>query len=279
MKNLLKTTGAENKEMTYTGIMSNELPASLAGTKVEQARSFISEIFGSVRIVIVDGKVMMVGKDVAECLGYKNTRDAINSHCKGVVKHDILTNGGIQEMTLITEYDVIRLVTKSRLPKAEEFEKWVFEELVPQTLATGGYIPIGEHDEEIDILKKSLEIAENTVKLMTQQLDNKELRIKRLENKSNAFEKLAINRDNMLLRDFLSEHNINMSDQSVFKKLTENGHIEKNEHNRYRKTEKLKEREATTGKEFFTLGGKNGDTLVVTPYGQAWLIHLCENKF
>lgn len=269
MKNLLQATGAEKFGFELLNFKGNDIET-----------------------INYNGVQLFNPKHIGACLDI--TDSALRNHLAEMnEKQRIkLTNAMISNVLLtdnrklhntgevfITESGVYNLLIKSRKPEAIAFQNWITDEVLPQIRQTGGYIPISEYDEEIDILKKSLEIAENTVKLMTQQLDNKELRIKRLENKSNAFEKLAINRDNMLLRDFLSEHNINMSDQSVFKKLTENGHIEKNEHNRYRKTEKLKEREATTGKEFFTLGGKNGDTLVVTPYGQAWLIHLCENKF
>ena len=161
---VMEVVGTENKEMTYTGIMNNSLPVALTGTKVAQAREFMSEIFGSVRTVTVNGKVWFVGKDIAKCLGYKDTAQAIRNHCKGVVETTTPTAGGVQTVKIINEYDVIRLVVKSRLHKAQEFEAWVFEEVIPQTLKTGGYIPVGEQDTEETIQQRAQEIAEETIK-------------------------------------------------------------------------------------------------------------------
>ena len=43
-------------------------------------------------------------------------------------------------MTLIPEGDVYRLIMKSKLPSAEKFESWVFDEVLPTIRKTGGYI-------------------------------------------------------------------------------------------------------------------------------------------
>jgi len=64
---------------------------------------------------------------VAKSLGYRNPSDAINRHCKprGIVKRDTPTSSGSQQMTLINEPNVYRLVSKSELPSAERFEEWM----------------------------------------------------------------------------------------------------------------------------------------------------------
>lgn len=101
---------------------------------------FENEKFGKVRTVIRnDGEPLFCGKDVADALGYERARDAISAHCKGAVKHRILTNGGVQEMSFITEGDLYRLVCSSKLPKAQEFEEWVFDEVLPSIRKTGVY--------------------------------------------------------------------------------------------------------------------------------------------
>jgi prophage antirepressor-like protein len=73
-------------------------------------------------------------------LGYSNTTDAINRHCKGVVKHDTLTKGGTQKTNFIPEGDLYRLIISSKLPSAEKFEKWVFDEVLPTIRRTGMYM-------------------------------------------------------------------------------------------------------------------------------------------
>ena len=67
----------------------------------------------------------------AAALGYSRPHEAIKDHCKGVVKRDTLTEGGEQELSFIPEGDVYRLVCNSKLPSAEKFERWVFDEVLP----------------------------------------------------------------------------------------------------------------------------------------------------
>lgn len=87
-----------------------------------------------------DGSVLFVGKDIATALGYERPNDAINAHCKGAVKHRPLkTEGGTQKVRVISEPDVYRLIVKSKLPSAEKFERWVFEEVIPSLRKTGSY--------------------------------------------------------------------------------------------------------------------------------------------
>lgn len=110
---------------------------------------FQSEQFGTVRTLDEDGKILFCGTDVAKALGYANSRDALRRHCKGVVKHDIGVQTGMKtdgtpatqkmEMLFITEGDLYRLITHSRLPAAEAFEKWVFDEVLPTIRKTGQY--------------------------------------------------------------------------------------------------------------------------------------------
>ena len=102
--------------------------------------TFRNQEFGSVRIIRDDGRLLFCGADVAFALGYKNPRKALIDHCKGVTKRDTLTAGGIQSLSYIPEGDVYRLIVHSRLPSAERFEKWVFEEVLPSIRQTGGYM-------------------------------------------------------------------------------------------------------------------------------------------
>jgi prophage antirepressor-like protein len=98
-----------------------------------------------VRVIIIDGTEWWVGKDVAESLKYKDTVNAIKLHCDGVVKYHPIVDSleRTQEVRIINEGDVFRLITRSNLPEARRFEKWLFEEVLPQIRKTGAYIPEG----------------------------------------------------------------------------------------------------------------------------------------
>ena len=103
-------------------------------------KTFVNEEFGSVRTIEENGKVLFCGSDVAKALGYRRPKDAINAHCKGAVKRRLLTNGGAQEMKMISEGDVYRLISHSRPPYAEKFEGWIFDDVLPTIRRTGGYV-------------------------------------------------------------------------------------------------------------------------------------------
>ena len=104
---------------------------------------FSHESFGNVRITMIDGNPWFVARDVAECLGYINTPKAIIDHCK----HAKILKGSDSEhltssprgMNTIPESDVYRLVMRSNLPKAVEFQDWICEEVLPSIRKTGGY--------------------------------------------------------------------------------------------------------------------------------------------
>lgn len=104
---------------------------------------FNNREFGSIRIINENGTLLFCGADVASALGYVNSRKALIDHCKGVTKRDTLTAGGVQSLSYITEGDVYRLIAHSRLPSAERFEKWVFDEVLPTIRQTGGYMTDG----------------------------------------------------------------------------------------------------------------------------------------
>lgn len=106
---------------------------------MKELQVFKSEDFGNVRTAEENGRILFCGSDVAKALGYALPRKAIIDHCKGVLKRNTPTNGGMQEMAFIPEGDVYRLITHSKLPAADKFERWVFDEVLPSIRRTGGY--------------------------------------------------------------------------------------------------------------------------------------------
>ena len=107
---------------------------------MNQMEIFKNPEFGSIRTFEQDDKVLFCGKDIAKALGYQRTADAITAHCKGVCVLPTPSNGGIQRMKFIPEGDVYRLIVHSKLPSAERFERWVFDEVLPSIRKHGAYI-------------------------------------------------------------------------------------------------------------------------------------------
>ncbi|MGN0553148.1 MAG: Bro-N domain-containing protein [Oscillospiraceae bacterium] len=102
---------------------------------------FSNSEFGELGIMLIDGKEYFPAIHCAKILGYANPRDAIQKHCKteGVANCDVLTNGGKQSVKYINESNLYRLIVSSKLPAAEKFERWVFDEVLPSIRQTGGY--------------------------------------------------------------------------------------------------------------------------------------------
>jgi prophage antirepressor-like protein len=97
--------------------------------------------FGSIRTIEIDDMPWFVGKDVADILGYSNSRKALIDHVdvddKGATKCDTL--GGKQELTIINKSGLYSLIFSSKLPAAKKFKHWVTSEVLPSIRKTGNY--------------------------------------------------------------------------------------------------------------------------------------------
>lgn len=106
---------------------------------MNELQIFESPQFGQIRTKEINEKIYFSAKDVASALGYVEPAKAMRTHCKNVVAVTFETAGGKQLVRFIPEGDVYRLIVKSKLPSAEKFEKWVFEEVLPSIRKHGLY--------------------------------------------------------------------------------------------------------------------------------------------
>lgn len=124
-----------------------------------------------IRTVLIDGVPFWIARDLTNILGYANYSDAISRHCRGIVKHyPLQTKGGLQEVRLLSEPDMYRLIVKSNLPSAEKFEKWVFEDVLPSIRKTGQY-GVKAPSNLIEALKLALEQAEQIEEMKPKALE------------------------------------------------------------------------------------------------------------
>ena len=130
--------------------------------KAQKETSMQTFLFESnnVRVVMKDEEPWFVAKDVAEVLGYVNSRKAIADHCKAV---DTVTirdgSSGNPNMTIIPERDMYRLIMRSKLPAAERFEEWVVGEVLPSIRKYGAYATQ-------DLLDRMLEDPDYAINLL-----------------------------------------------------------------------------------------------------------------
>ena len=113
-------------------------------------RLFNNSQFGTLEVVLINGKEYFPATDCAKMLGYADPHKAIKQHCRedGWVNHPVVSEttnqyGVTTKQTVqkkyITEGNLYRLISHSKLPAAEKFEKWIFDEVIPSIRATGGY--------------------------------------------------------------------------------------------------------------------------------------------
>ncbi|MCK1198577.1 phage antirepressor [Streptococcus uberis] len=105
----------------------------------------MNEIFSfkgqEVRTVTIDNEPYFVGKDVADILGYSNSRDALSKHVDSDDKltSHIATAGQNRNQTIINESGLYSLILSSKLPQAKEFKRWVTSEVLPAIRKHGMY--------------------------------------------------------------------------------------------------------------------------------------------
>lgn len=173
------------------------------------------------------GEPWFVGKDVAEVLGYANTKDALAKHVDPEDKlgSQIATSGQRREMTLINESGLYSLIMASKLPQAKEFKRWVTNVVLPQIRKTGGYIPVKEEDDEKTILCKALMIYKRTLEQKEELIEAQ----KPLVNFANA---VTACEDSILIRDLaklITQNGIPIGQARLFYWLRLKGYLFKKE--------------------------------------------------
>ena len=118
--------------------------ASMSSARASAPGTFVFPVTRQkVRTVWHEGNVWFVANDVSACLGFARPEKAIIDHCNHAKTLKGPESGGLTSsprgINIIPESDVYRLVMRSKLPAAEQFQTWVCEEVLPSIRKTGGY--------------------------------------------------------------------------------------------------------------------------------------------
>lgn len=150
--------------------------------------------FGKLTVMEKDGEFFFIGKEVAEKLGYANTRDALVRHVDTDDKADVVFHDGRQRrnMVSINESGLYSLILSSKLPQAKDFKRWITTEVLPSIRKNGGYL---KNQEKMS----NEEILANAVLLANHLIAEKEKIIEDLEPKAKYFDELV---NNNLLTNF-----------------------------------------------------------------------------
>lgn len=159
-----------------------------------QLEIFENRNLGKLRVLEKDGEVWFVGKDLAEVLGYTNSRKAIKDHVdfedirilksNEAVTFDVPNRG----LTLINESGLYALIFASELPSARAFKRWVTKEVLPSIRKRGYYIDRSALKLELteELLSGYDELHKDKAKLLKQDLLQSlkdQIKVLRAENK------------------------------------------------------------------------------------------------
>ena len=188
-----------------------------------------------VRTLTIDGEPYFVGKEVAEILGYSNTRDALLNHVdnddKRIIQRSQNTTLEIPNrgLTVINESGVYSLVFGSKLEKAKEFKRWVTAEVLPAIRKRGMYATPQTAEkilEDPDFLIKALQdLKQEREKRKALETENKSMQPKAL-----FADAVATSKTSILIGDLakiLKQNGVNIGQKRLFEWLRDHGYLVK----------------------------------------------------
>lgn len=237
--------------------------------------------FGDLRTCVEqDGTVLFRATDVADALGYSNKMQAIRAHCKGVREISTPSNGGMQQAKFITESDVLRLIVSSKLPAAQAYEAWVFEEVLPSIHKHGGYLTPEKMEEALldpdTIIRLATDLKAERAKRAQLQAENDAMAPKAL-----FADAVSASSTSILvgeLAKLLRQNGVEIGQNRLFAWLRENGYLMKAGSSYNMPTQRAMDMGLFTIKET-TITHSDGHTTIsktpkVTGKGQQYFVNL-----
>lgn len=201
---------------------------------MKELKIFKNKQFGEVRVLDKDGEPWFAGKDVAEILGYSNTKDAIAAHVdtedKTIIqKSDFPTldipNRG---MTVINESGLYSLMLSSKLPQAKQFKHWVTSEVLPSIRKHGGYIAGQETLSDDELLARAVMVANSKIAERDKLIAEKDVQIQQMKPKEVFADAVATSQTSILIGELaklLRQNGVEIGQNRLFAWLRENGYL------------------------------------------------------
>lgn len=179
-----------------------------------------------IRALTIEGEPYFVGKDVAEVLGYSNSRKAIADHVdsedKGVTK--CYTLGGTQQTTIINESGLYSLILSSKLPDAKKFKHWVTSEVLPTIRKHGAYMT----DQKAAAIVTDKGSLADLLQQAAEQLKRKDIQIEQMKPKALFADAVSTSGTPILvgeLAKILHQNGVSMGQNRMFRWLRDNGYL------------------------------------------------------
>ena len=194
---------------------------------MNELQIFKNAEFGEVRVVEHEGQPWFVASDVAKALGYENPSRDVQRHCKKVNKFSHTDSVGTP-YNIITESDVYRLVMRSNLPKAIEFQDWICEEVIPSLRKTGGYMLTKADDTPEAIMARAVLVAQDTIERLKSHAAKLESRVEEMRPKELFADSVSASESSILvgqLAALLKQNGVNIGQNRLFERLRNDGFL------------------------------------------------------
>ncbi|MEE6710322.1 phage antirepressor [Lacticaseibacillus paracasei] len=181
------------------------------------------------RTVLIDSEPFFVGKDAATAIGYKNFRDALKTHVKAKYKREsrITTPFGTQTMTVISEPGLYQLAGESKLPSADPFQDWVYEQVLPSIRKHGAYMTPETIEQAIYnpdfIINLATKLKDEQAKTAALTADNETMKPKAL-----FADAVATSHTSILIGDLaklIRQNGVDIGQNRLFAWLREHGYL------------------------------------------------------
>ena len=179
-----------------------------------------------VRALTIENEPYFVGKDVAEILGYKNSRKALKDHVddedKGVTKCNTL--GGKQNLTVINESGLYSLIISSKLPSAKQFKRWVTSEVLPAIRRHGAYMT----DQKAEAIVTDKNALADLLQQASDQLKAKDIQIEEMKPKALFADAVSASRQTVLIGELakiMKGNGIEIGQNRLFAWMRKHGYL------------------------------------------------------
>ena len=208
---------------------------------MEKVQVFKNEEF-EVRTVEVNGEPWFVGKDVAETLGYSNTRDALATHVADEDKNTVAISDGNRgrgnpNQTIINESGLYSLILGSKLPSAKRFKHWVTSEVLPAIRRNGVYMT---DKKAYDITHNPDSLADLLLKA-GEQLKQKDIIIQEMKPKALFADAVTTSNTSILIGDLakiIKQNGYDIGQKRLFEWMRTNGYLIKSGNSKNMPTQK-----------------------------------------
>lgn len=207
---------------------------------------FNNDLFGSVRVTVVDNEPLFCLADVCRALKLNNPSQ-VKTRLKqtGVQLVDlqaISKNEGVsinelgnRQTTFIDEGNLYKCIFQSRTENAEKFQDWVFEEVLPSIRRTGGYIAAKAEDTPEEIMARALLVAQDTLRrreeriaMLQQENATQQEKIEQDAPKVLFAEAVSTSKTSILIGELakvIKQNGVDMGQNRLFKWLRSNGYL------------------------------------------------------